>query len=83
MQSYILMWCSVFEEGNDLNIEIYEKHSLRQEIKTLGCASQDKFLCKASIQFDNLWKHLVSESQKEAKCELVFASIASNILRVP
>jgi len=67
------MRCSIFEEGNDLNIEIYEKHSLRQ----------DELLCKASIRFDNLWKHLVSESQKEAKCELVFASIASNILRVP
>jgi len=73
MQSYILMRCSIFEEGNDLNIEIYEKHSLRQ----------DKLLCKASIRFDSLWKHLVSESQKEAKCELSFALIASNILRVP
>ena len=82
MQSYILMRCSIFEEGNDLNIEIYKKHSLRQEIKTFGRASQDELLCKASILFDDLWKHL-SESQKEAKCELVFALIASNILRVP
>jgi len=83
MQSYILMWCSVFEEGNDLNIEIYKKHSLRLEIRTLGRASEDELLCKASIGFDDLWRHLVSESQKEAKCELAFASIASNILRVP
>jgi len=82
MQSYILMWCSIFEEGNDLNIEIYKKHSLRQEIKTLGRASQDELLCKANIRFDNLWKQLVSELQKEAKCELAFALIASNILRV-
>jgi len=77
------MRCSIFEEGNDLNIEIYKKHSLRQEIKTLGRASQDEFLCKASIRFDDLWKHLVSSSQKEAKCELVFTLIALNILRVP
>jgi len=76
------MWCSIFEEGNDLNIEIYKKHSLRQEIKTLGRDSQDELLCKANIRFDNLWKQLVSELQKEAKCELAFALIASNILRV-
>ena len=83
MQSYILMWCSIFEEGNDLNIEIYKKHSRRLKIITFGRVSEDELLCKASIGFDDLWKHLVSESQKEAKCELVFALIASNILRVP
>jgi len=77
------MRCSIFEEGNDLNVEIYKKHSLRLEIKTFGCALQDELLCKASIRFDDLWKHLVSESQKEEKCELVFTLIASNILRVP
>jgi len=48
-----------------------------------GRVSENELLCKASIGFDDLWKHLVSESQKEAKCELVFALIASNILRVP
>jgi len=83
MQSYILMRCSIFEEGNDLNIGIYKKHSLRLEIRTFGRASQDELLCKASIRFNDLWKHLVSESQKEAKCELVFTLIALNILRVP
>ena len=83
MQSYILMGCSIFEEGNDLNIEIYKKHSLRIEIRTFGRVSQDELLCKASIRFDDLWNYLVSETQKEAKCELVFASITSNILRVP
>jgi len=83
MQSYILMRYSIFEEGNDLNIEIYQKHSLLLDIITFGHASKDELLCKASIGFDNLWKHLVLESPKEAKCELVFASIASNILRVP
>ena len=72
MQSYILMWCSIFEEGNDLNIEIYKKHSLQLEIKTFRHALQDEFLCKASIRFDDLWKHLVSELQKEEKCELAF-----------
>ena len=83
MQSYILMWCSIFEEGNDLNIEIYKKHSQRLKVITFGLVSGDEFLCKASVEFDNLWKHLVSESQEEAKCKLLFASIASNILRVP
>jgi len=77
------MRCSIFEEGNDLNIEIYKKHYQRLKIITFGHVSQDELLCKASIRFDDLWKHLVSESQKEAKCELVFALIASNILRVP
>jgi len=83
MQSYILTRCSIFEEGNDLNIEVYKKHSLRLEIRTFGHASQDELLCKASIRFDDLWKHLVSESQKEAKCELVFTLITLNILGVP
>ena len=69
MRSYILMWCSIFEEGSDLNIEIYKKHSRRLEIITFGRASEDELLCKASIGFDDLWKRLVSDSQKEAKCD--------------
>ena len=63
------MQCSIFEEGSDLNIEIYKKHSRWLEIITFGHASEDELLCKASIRFDNLWKHLVSDSQKEVKCE--------------
>jgi len=39
MQSYILMWCSIFEEGNNLDIEIY-KESLRMKTITLGRASE-------------------------------------------
>ena len=69
MQSYILMRCSIFKEGSDLNIEIYKKHSQRLEIITFGHASEDELLCKANIRFDDLWKHLVSDSQKEVKCE--------------
>jgi len=77
------MWCSIFKKGNDLNIEIYKKHSRQLKFIMFGRVSEDELLCKASIGFDDLWKHLVSESQKEAKCELVFALIAFNILRVP
>jgi len=83
MWSYILMQCSIFEEGSDLNIEIYKKHSRWLEIITFGHASEDELLCKASIRFDNLWKHLVSDSQKEVKCEWVFALITFSTLRVP
>ena len=81
MQSYMFIGCSIFKEGSGLNIEIYQRHSRRRKILTLGHASEDKFLCKANIKFDDLWKHLASESQKTTRCELIFALIASNILR--
>ena len=75
MQSYVLMCCSIFKEGSVLNIKIYKRHSLQQKLLTLGRASKDEFLCEAAIEFDDLWKHLVS------KCESIFTSIASDILR--
>jgi len=83
MQSYVLMCCSIFKEGSVLNIKIYKKHSLRQKFLAFGRASEDKPLCEAAIRFDDLWKHLVSESQKITKCESIVTSIASDILRTP
>ena len=83
MQSYMFIGCSIFKEGSDLDIEIYQRHSRRQKILTLGHASGDKFLCKANIKFDDLWKHLALESQKTTRWELIFALIASNILSAP
>ena len=76
------MRCSIFKEGDDLNIEIY-KESQQKKIITLGRTSEGDLLCRVSIKFDDLWRHLVFESQKETKCELIFVSIASNGLRIP
>ena len=82
MRSYIFMRCSIFKEGSDLNIEIY-KESRRKKIMTRGHTLEGDLLCQVNIKFDDLWRHLVSESQKESKCELIFVSIASNGLRIP
>lgn len=67
---YIFMRCSIVKEGNNLNIEIY-KESRQWKIITLGHVSEGDLLCRVSIKFDNLWRYLVSESQKETKCELI------------
>jgi len=75
-------WCSIFEEGNNLNIEIY-KESRRRKAVTLGRAPEGDLLCQVSIKFDDLWRHLVCESQKETKCELIFSSVASDGLTIP
>jgi len=83
MQSYMLMRRSIVKEGSDLNIEIYKKRSRWRKTIPLECTSEDNVLCKATIKFDDLWKHLVLESQKESRCELIFVSIASNILKIP
>jgi len=76
------MQCSIFKEGSDLNIEIY-KGSRRKKIITLGRTLEGDLVCQVNIKFDDLWRHLVSESQKETKCKLIFVSIASNGLRIP
>ena len=81
-QSHVFIQCSIFEQGTDLTIEIY-KESRRRKLLTLGRASEGDLLCQVSIKFDDLWKHLVSESQKTTKCELIFVSIASDILTAP
>ena len=77
------MCCSILEEGSVLNIKIYKKNSLRQKILPFGRASEDEPLCNVAIEFDDLWKHLVSESQKITKCKSIFTLIASDILRTP
>ena len=43
---------------------------------------KDNYPCQNSIIFDDLWKHLVSEAQKETKCELIISSITLHLLRV-
>jgi len=75
------MCCSIFEEGSTLNIKIYTRHSLWKKVLTCGQVSEDEYLSEAAIEFDDLWRHLISESQKTTKCESIFASIASDILR--
>jgi len=82
MQSYIFIRCSIFKEGNDMNIEIY-KESRGKKIITFGSASEGNLLCQVSIKFDDLWRHLVSESQNEMKCKLIFVSITSGGLMIP
>ena len=82
MQSHIFILCSIFEQGSNLKIEIY-KESQRRKIITLGHASEGELLCQVSVKFDDLWKHLVFELQKTTKCELTFASIASDTLTAP
>jgi len=76
------MRCSLFKEGNNLEIEIY-KESRRRKVFTFGRASEGDLLGQVSIKFDDLWKHLVSESQKTTKCKFIFVLIASGILTVP
>jgi len=75
------MRCSILKEGSDLNIEIHKKHSWQQNISFRRTPKSDS-LCQASIRFDDLWKHLVSEAQKETKCERIVVSITLDLLRV-
>jgi len=65
------MWSSILKEGSDLNIEMY-KYSRREKYLGIRHANKDNFRCKASINFDDLWKNLVSKAQEETKCELIF-----------
>ena len=69
MQSYIFIRCSILEEGSDLNIEIY-KESRQKKIMTLGRTLEGDLVCQVNIKFDDLWRHLVSESQKETNVSL-------------
>ena len=43
---------------------------------------KDGYPCQASIIFDDLWKHLISEAQKETKCKLIFSLITLHLIRV-
>ena len=79
--SPIFMQCSIFKQGNDLDIEIC-KESRHRKIITLGHAPEGNLMCKASIKFDDLWEHLVLELQKETKCELILDTIAYDRLKI-
>ena len=83
MQPSIFMWRSIVKEGSDLNIEIHKKRSWLQKANLFKRTSQYNVLCKATIKFDDLWKHLVLESQKGSKCGFIFTSIASDMLKIP
>jgi len=82
MQPYMFMRRSIVKEGSDSNIEIHKKRSRWQKANPFERTSQDNVLCKATIKFDNLWKHLVLKSQKESKCKLILVSIASDMLKI-
>jgi len=81
MESYIFMWCRIFQEGSNLNIEIH-KYFRRPRIFRSKRTLHDDSLCKASIGFDDLWNHLASEVQGETNCELIFASTISHLLGI-
>ena len=81
-QLYTFMRCRIVREGSDLRTEIH-KESQRRKIITLGRAPEGDLVCSARIDFDVLWEHLVLESQKEIKCELILASIAYDMLKIP
>jgi len=72
---------SIFKGGSDLNIEIHQERSWRQKANLFRRTSQH--LYKTTIKFDDLWKYLVLESQKESKCGFIFASITSDMLKIP
>jgi len=76
------MQCSILKHESDLDIEIHKKHPLRQKIFSFGRISEDGPLCQVSIKFNDLWDHLVSETDEGIKCRLIFVSFASNILRI-
>jgi len=61
---------------------MHGKYPLPQKIFSLGHFSKDDPVCKVSIKYEDLWDHLVSETQEGTKCRLIFASIASSLLRI-
>ena len=81
-QSWIIMWCSILKDGSDLKIEIHKTHSWQSKILSLWRTPKSDSPCKTRINFDDLWKHLISEAQKATKCESIFASISPDLLRV-
>jgi len=80
-QHSTFMWYSILKQESDLDIEIHRKHPLRQKIFSFGRISDDP-LCRVSIKFNDLWDHLVSQTQEGTKCRLIFVSIALSLLRV-
>ena len=77
-QSYIFMWRSMLAEGNEMSIEMHQKHSRRQKILT---GSEEGSMPKANIKFDDLRKHL--SSRTETNCEGIFTSTSPDLLIGP
>jgi len=75
----MLIWYSMLVEGSELSIEIHKKYSRGQKIRMLGRTSKEEPMCKASVRFDDLWKHVSSEA--ETNCERISTSITPNLLR--
>jgi len=76
------MRCSILKHESDMDIEIHRKHPLRRKIFNFGRISEDDPLCQVSIKFNDLWDHLVSETQEGTECGLIFFSFASSLLRM-
>jgi len=76
----MLMWCSMLTEGSELNVDIHKQYSRGQKIWMLGRTSKEEPMCKASIRFDDLWKHV---SSAEINCEWISTSIIPSLLRGP
>jgi len=74
--------CSILEQESDLDIEIHIKYPLRQKILSPGHIFKDDDPYKVSVKFNDLWDHLVSETQEGTKSRLIFASFASSLLRI-
>ena len=72
-ESYMFMGHSMLVEGSQLNIEIHKKHSRQQKIFT---NSEEGSIPKANIKFDDLRKHLSSQTN----CEGIFTSVSPNFL---
>ena len=65
------MQSNIIKKGSDLNIEIH-KYSLQEKYLGIMHANKDNCQYKASINFNDLWKNLVSKVQEETKYELIF-----------
>ena len=77
----MLMWCSMLAEGSELNVDIHKQYSQGQKIRMLRRTSKEEPMCKASVRFDDLWKHVSSGA--ETNCEQISTSIIPSLLRGP
>jgi len=77
----MLMWCSMLVEGSELSVDIHKQYSRGQKIQMLGRTSKEEPICKASVRFDDLWKHVSSGA--ETNCEQISTSIIPSLLRGP
>jgi len=61
----MLMWCSMLTKGSELNVDIHKQYSQGQKIRMLRHTSKKEPMCKASIRFDDLWKHVSSGAENK------------------